>query len=85
MSQLLVKNLIHLVFSTKHRTKWIPPSSQQPLWAYQAGIFSQWDSPAIIIGGIDDHVHCLFALSKNHALKTIVEEVKKGSSNLLKG
>ena len=84
MSQSLVKNLVHLVYSTKHRMKWIPESCREPLWAYQAGIFSQCDSPAIIIGGIDDHVHCLFSLSKNHALKSVVEEVKKGSSKWMK-
>ena len=84
MSQSLVKNLVHLVYSTKHRMKWIPESCREPLWAYQAGIFNQYDSPAIIIGGIDDHVHCLFSLSKNHALKSVVEEVKKGSSKWMK-
>ena len=84
MSQSLVKNLVHLVYSTKHRMKWIPESFQESLWSYQAGIFRDWDSPAIVIGGIDDHVHALFSLSKNHALKTIVEEVKKGSSKWMK-
>ena len=64
--------------------KWIPESVQTNLWAYQAGIFSEWNCPAIIVGGIDDHVHSLFSLSKNHALKTIVEEVKKGSSKWMK-
>jgi len=54
------------------------------LYAYQAGIFKQWDSPAIIIGGIEDHVHTLFSLTKNHALKKIAEEVKKGSSKWMK-
>ncbi|HAC91848.1 MAG TPA: hypothetical protein DCF63_14655 [Planctomycetaceae bacterium] len=69
MSQSLVKNLIHLVFSTKHRTKWIPPSCQQSLWAYQAGIFSQWDSPAIIIGGIDGQhrLYLRYIGDTNHA------------------
>ncbi len=84
MSQSLVKNLVHLVYSTKGRRSWIPESCQSVLWAYQAGIFRQWDSPAIVIGGIDDHVHALFCLSKNHALKKIVEEVKKGSSKWMK-
>lgn len=84
MSQSLVKNLIHLVYSTKQRMKWIPESLQESLWAYQAGIFRTWESPALIIGGIDDHVHALFSLSKNHALKTLVEEVKKGSSKWMK-
>ena len=44
----------------------------------------QWDSPAITIGGVEDHVHVLFSLSKNHALKKLVEEVKKGSSKWMK-
>jgi REP element-mobilizing transposase RayT len=37
-----------------------------------------------VIGGVEDHVHALFALSKNHPLKKIVEEVKKGSSKWMK-
>jgi REP element-mobilizing transposase RayT len=84
MSQSLVKNLLHLVYSTKHREPWIPREHRGALFAYQAGIFKEWGSPALIIGGVDDHVHALFALSKNHALKKVVEEVKKGSSKWMK-
>src|SRR5262249_41685886 len=54
------------------------------LFAYQAGIYQQWQSPALVIGGVDDHVHALFTLSRNYALKKIVEEVKKGSSKWMK-
>ena len=84
MSQSLVKNLVHLVYSTKNRQSRIPSEHRTGLFAYQAGIFKQWESPALKIGGVDDHVHALFALSKNHALKTIVEEVKKASSKWMK-
>lgn len=84
MSQSLVKNLIHLVYSTKNREPWIIKEHREELYKYQAGIFKAWDSPALIIGGIDDHVHALFSLSKNFALKKIVEEVKKGSSKWMK-
>jgi putative transposase len=84
MSQSLVKNLIHLVYSTKHRELWIPTGARERLYAYQAGIFQEWESPALIIGGVEDHVHTLFSLSKNYALKKIVEEVKKGSSKWMK-
>lgn len=84
MSQSLVKNLIHLVYSTKHRQLSIPKDVAGDLYAYQAGIFRKWDSPALVIGGVEDHVHALFSLSKNHALKKIVEEVKKGSSKWMK-
>lgn len=84
MSQSLVKNLIHLVYSTKNRKPWIPKEVRKGLFAYQAGIFKDLESPAIKIYGVDDHVHALFSLSKNYALKTVVEEVKKGSSKWMK-
>ncbi len=84
MAQSLVKNLVHLIYSTKNRALWIPDDVQDDLWSYQAGIFKQWDSSAIQIGGVEDHVHALFLLSKNYALKKIVEEVKKGSSKWMK-
>jgi REP element-mobilizing transposase RayT len=84
MSQSLVKNLVHLVYSTKNRQPWIPKERQDGLYAYQAGIFKEWQSPAIVIGGIEDHVHALFSLSKNFGLKKIVEEVKRSSSKWMK-
>ena len=84
MSQSLVKNLVHLVYSTKHREPLVPKEHRDVLFAYQAGIFKQWKSPALVIGGMEDHVHALFALSKNHPLKKLVEEVKKGSSKWMK-
>lgn len=84
MPQSLVSNLVHLVYSTKNRERSIPREHRADLFAYQAGIYRTWDSPAIVIGGVEDHVHALFSLSKNHALKKIVEEVKKGSSKWMK-
>jgi len=38
----------------------------------------------LVIGGMENPVHALFVLSKNHPLKKIVEEVKKGSSKWMK-
>ncbi len=84
MGQSLVKNLIHLVFSTKHREPRISEDVAPDLWKYQTGIFKKWESPALAIGGVEDHIHVLFSLSKNHPLKRVVEEVKKGSSSWMK-
>ena len=41
MSQSLVKNLVHLVYSTKHRQPWLLDDVRDGLFAYQAGIFKQ--------------------------------------------
>lgn len=84
MSQSLVKNLVHLVYSVKHRAACLNEEMRPALWAYKAGILTHWESPALAIGGFTDHVHLLFSLSKNHPLKKVVEEVKKGSSKWLK-
>jgi putative transposase len=41
--------------------------------------------PAIEVGGVVDHVHLLFVLSKNLGLSKVIEEVKKESSKWAKG
>jgi len=84
MPQSLVKNLVHLIYSTKNRDACLTVAIRPKLFAYQAGIFQEWESPAIVIGGDADHVHALFVLSKNHALRKVIEEVKKGSSKWIK-
>jgi len=84
MSQSLVKNLVHLVYSTKHREPLIPADHRAALFAYQAGMFKQWESPAVVIGGMGDDVHALLAVSENQPLKRLGEEVKKGSSKWMK-
>ena len=84
MSKSLALNLIHLIFSTKNRVGCLNPAIRPKLFAYQAGILEEWDSPAIVIGGEAEHVHILFMLSKNRALCKVIEEVKKGSSKWIK-
>ena len=84
MAQSLAKNLVHLIYSTKNRAACLDAEVRPALFAYKAGILKEWDSPALVIGGVADHLHVLFRLSKNHALARIVEEVKKGSSKWIK-
>ena len=84
MSQSLVKNLIHLVFSTKHRAPMISSTVRVPLHKYMAGILENCQSTALLTNSVADHVHTLFSLSKNWALKDVVEELKKGSSKWMK-
>jgi REP element-mobilizing transposase RayT len=85
MSQSLAKNILHLIFSTKNREAILTPLIRPDLHSYLGGILRQWESPAILVNSVADHIHILFCLSKNHALKDVVEEVKKGSSKWIKG
>jgi putative transposase len=82
--QSLAKNLIHLIYSTKDRAPCLSPKIRDGLFAYKAGFLEEWQSPALLIGGIADHLHVLFSLSKNHAMAKVIEELKKGSSKWLK-
>jgi REP element-mobilizing transposase RayT len=84
MAQSLAKILVHLIYSTKNRERSLTDAIRPKLFAYQAGILAEWESPAIVIGGGADHLHALFLLSKKHTLIKVIEEVKKGSSKWMK-
>ena len=84
MSQSLSKLYVHLTFGTKNRYPFIKKSVRDSLHAYLAGTLKDYESPAIIINSVEDHVHILFRLSKNSALARIIEEVKKQSSIWIK-
>ena len=84
MGQSLVKNYVHIVFSTKHRQKLIHPPYEQELHAYLGGICNELECPVLIVGGYTDHVHILCMLSKKIALMTLVQKVKANSSKWFK-
>jgi REP-associated tyrosine transposase len=84
MSQSLANIVVHLVFSTKGRRQLLRDDERGQLHAYIAGILKTHDSPLIEINSVRDHIHILFAQSKNHAPAKIVEQIKSGSSRWLK-
>ena len=84
MPQSLATNLIHLVFSTKHREPLLSDSIRPDFHAYLATIFKNLDSPVLALNSVEDHIHILFSLHRTIALSSIVEDVKKSSSKWLK-
>lgn len=84
MAQSLSKILIHLVFSTKNREHVLTDEVRSELHPYMNKVLVEMDSPAIAIGSVEDHIHILFRLSKNHALCKVIEEVKTSSSKWIK-
>ncbi|HLX61451.1 MAG TPA: IS200/IS605 family transposase [Planctomycetota bacterium] len=84
MSQSLSKILLHAVFSTKHRAPSITPEIEPRLHAYMAGILENLESHAIRIGGVVDHVHVLFRLSKNRSVSDVLGKLKANSSSWMK-
>ena len=84
MPQSLVRNYIHLIFSTKHRAHTIDQFIEQELFSYIAGICTNNDCYPVQIGGYTNHVHAFFLLSKKMTLIKIVEEIKFHSSGWIK-
>jgi putative transposase len=84
MSQSLVKNYLHIVFSTKLRQPLIFPAIEPELYSYLGGICNSLECSPIKIGGDTDHVHVLCLLSKKIALIKLLEEMKSHSSKWMK-
>jgi REP-associated tyrosine transposase len=84
MGQSLVRNYLHIVFSTKYRQPLIHAPIDTELHKYLGGICNSLECPPIKIGGYTDHIHILCVLSKKLALVKLLEEIKSHSSKWIK-
>jgi REP element-mobilizing transposase RayT len=85
MAQSLAKILLHVVFSTKERRRFLKELAlREELHRYLGGTLTHLDCQPLIIGGIEDHVHLLFAHSRTATVADVVKELKRGSSVWLK-
>lgn len=85
MGQSLAQIYIHAVWSTKHRKPLLKDlEPRQRLFAYMAGICKNRNSPAILIGGADDHCHLLFRLGKTIDVARLIREIKRDASQWAK-
>ena len=82
--QSLVKNYIHIVFTTKNRVPMIFPPVEEKLHSYIATICKNQDCPALKVGGFTNHIHILCLLSKKITIMKLLEEIKKNSSKWIK-
>jgi REP element-mobilizing transposase RayT len=84
MGQSLVKNYMHIIFSTKYREPFIQEPVEAELHAYLGGICKNLECHPIKIGGYTDHIHILCMLSKKITLMKLLEDVKSPSSKWMK-
>ena len=85
MPQSLAKILVHAVFSTKDRRPFLRDKNlREEMHRYLGGILNQLDCQPVIVGGVEDHVHLLCALSRTCQAAEMVKEVKRGSSLWIK-
>ena len=84
MPQSLSRILVHLIFSTKNRVAALTPALCTELYPYLAATLRDNACPALRVGGVEDHVHILFGLSRTLSVANVVETVKTSSSKWIK-
>ena len=80
MSQSLVKNTVHLIFSTKNRLPYLQAERRDDVFAYLGGIVRELKGTAVNVNGVSDHVHALIRLPAAVAVAKAVEIMKANSS-----
>src|SRR4029078_7044452 len=84
MAPSLARVLVHLVFSTKDRAPVLVPDIREELHPYLAVVLQNDGCPSLQVGGVEDHVHLLFGLSRTRTIAEVVENVKTSSSRWIK-
>jgi putative transposase len=85
MPQSLANIIVHTIFSTKDRKPFLRDQAlREELHRYLGGILTNLDCPPITVGGVEDHVHLLSALSRTCEPAQVVKELKRSSSVWLK-
>lgn len=83
MSKSLTDITLHLVFSTKERRPLLDEECDS-LHNFMRGLAINLECPIVAINNVNDHIHILFHLSKNIALKEFIMKLKANSSRWLK-
>jgi putative transposase len=80
MPQSLAKVYLHITFSTREREPHILPTFRDELFRVMGGISKNIDCPALLVGGVADHVHFLTQLSRTRTIAECVQQIKTNSS-----
>jgi putative transposase len=80
MPQSLAKVYVHAVFSTKNREPTLLDLWRDDLLRVMAGSLKQLGCPPVLVGGINDHVHLLFELSRTRTIAETIQMAKVSTS-----
>lgn len=75
-----VTSLYHVVFTTYNRQPVICTESKENLYRVISAQIKEMKSKALIINGVQDHIHILLSLSPQIALSDLMRDIKAKSS-----
>ena len=80
MAQTYTSLHYHCVFSTKYRQPWITAQFEPKIWAYLGGIARKHMMKALLVGGVEDHIHLLLGMPPTMSVSKAMQLIKGGSS-----
>jgi putative transposase len=80
MPQSLAKVYLHVIFSTKNREPLLVDEWRDELFHVLGGSANNLGCQSLIVGGVADHVHLLFRLSRTITIADAVGKMKSTSS-----
>ena len=75
-----VSCLMHCVFATKERRSLIRPELQARPWPYLGGVARENRMKALVVGGVEDHVHMLLSIPSTLSVAKAMQLLKGNSS-----
>jgi REP element-mobilizing transposase RayT len=70
----------HIVFSTKNREPMLDRELRRHLFAFMGGGIRDEGGVALVINGVEDHVHILALLRSDRAISDVLRNLKAYSS-----
>jgi putative transposase len=80
MSHTFTCLLVHVIFSTKDRRRFIDAELAARLHPYLGGICRDLECKGLAIGGVEDHVHMLISYPAKYSISDLMREIKANSS-----
>jgi len=74
------KMYIQTVFAVKYRAAVIDKTWKSELMAVIGNLINETDCKTLIVNGVEDHVHCFFALKPSISVSEIMKNAKAKSS-----
>ncbi|MDQ3022125.1 MAG: transposase [Bacteroidota bacterium] len=82
MTNTFIKIWVHAVFGTKDSLPLINETLESKLYNYiKSQLMLTYKIEVKIVNGIENHIHILFLLNQNFAIKDIIQNIKGGSSH----
>ncbi|QDS92865.1 Transposase IS200 like protein [Roseimaritima multifibrata] len=72
--------LLHVIFSTKYRKRYLAEHWQDELFGYIGGAVKDHKGSLLKAGGIEDHVHLLLRIHPEFAISKTLQLIKTNSS-----